>query len=270
MIIFRNFFCLILTFLISLHANGNIINIELSGQATAQDDYGLFGVQGTSYSNELAKVLITIDMDLAPSDSDIDSDYGLYQSNSINSWLTFSVEFRGVNITEITPDLFLNSNVGIFDTWESGVLYEFLSISSGVNNGVYANGEPISNTPNTNHSIGEYFSLDLSTLADDIVFSDSLGLSSFGSSFMEHPSTSTSFFYQMYEYVPDGSQNGKHITSNISLNSFDTLKVSVTTVDEPPTIYLISLLLFCFLARRALLSYRRCLDKTDKSTGLAF
>jgi hypothetical protein len=269
MITLRNFFCLIFTLLISLDANANIINIELSGLATSQDDYGLFGVQGTSYTNELAKVLITIDMDLAPSDSDIDTDYGLYQSSSINSWLTFSVEFRGVNITEIQPDVYINSNVWIFDTWETGVLYEFLRISSGVNNGVYGNGEPISNTPNTNHSIGEGFSLDLSTLADDIVFSDSLGLSSFGSSFIEHPSTSTSFTYQVYENVPDGSQTGKRIASKISLNNFDTLKVSVTTVDEPPTIYLISLLLF-FLAIRAMLSYRKCLDKTEKSTSFAF
>jgi hypothetical protein len=224
--------------LLPFFASSQLIQIEFSGLANSQDDYGLFGKSGETYSGQYATVRITYDTLLAPLDSNPDPDYGNYSDDSNLDWLNFSVEFNGFIQDEIKFDVINRASGWVFDTWEPGVLYEDVSFSKGSNDGRERNGEPTTNTPNTNFVEGEGFSFYIMTLADDLVDSDILPNTMFGDNSLVDPSSSFSFYYSKYLLHPDGTSGGGIFQSNIKMNSFQNMTVTRISVPEPASIFI--------------------------------
>ncbi len=229
--------------LLPFFASSELIQIEFTGLVNSQDDYGLFGNSGESYYNKSATVKITYDTLLAPLDSNPDSDYGNYNDESNLDWLNFTIEFNGFIRDEIKFDAINQASGWVFDTWQPGVLYEDVSFSKTSNDGRERNGEPTTNTPNTNFVEGEGFSFKIATLADDLVDSERLPNTMFGDLSLADPSAYFSFYYSKYLLHPDGTSGGGIFQSNIEMNSFQSMTVTRISVPEPSSI---SIFLICF------------------------
>lgn len=245
----NKFVILTLLTLLPFYSASQLILIEFSGLVTVQDDFGIFGNLEDSYHSEYATVIITYDTLLAPSDSNPDSDYGYYRDDNNLDWLNFSIAFNGRIYDEIKFDNVNEATVSIFDTWEPGVLYEYVGFSKSSRDGNVRNGEPTTNTPNTNFIEGEGVSLNISTLGGDLVNSDELPINMFGANSLVDPSTSFSFSYLKYLIYPDGTSGGGVFQSKIKMDSFQNLTVSKISVPEP-TIFAIFLLGITGLASR--------------------
>jgi hypothetical protein len=230
--------------LLPFFASSQLIQIEFTGLVNSQDDYGLFGNSGESYSDQYATVKITYDTLLAPLDSNPDSDYGLYSDASNLGWLNFSVDFNGTIHDEVKFDVINFAEASTFDSWEPGVLYENVSFSKGSRDGNEANGEPTTNTPNTNSMEGEGFHFHISTLGEDLINSEDIPITMFGEHSLVDPTTTFRFSYMKYLIYPDGTSGGGWFKSNIEMKSFQSLSVTEISVPEPSSI---SIFLICLL-----------------------
>jgi len=248
MTLLNKFLTLSILTLLPFFASSQLIQIEFSGLVNSQDDYGLFGNSGETYSGQFATVKITYDTLLAPLDSNPDSDYGLYSDASNLDWLNFSIDFNGTIHDEVKFDVINHASASTFDSWEPGVLYEDVSFSKGSRDGNELNGEPTTNTPNTNFAESEGFYFNISTLGEDLINSEELPITMFGEHSLVDPTTSFSFFYHKSLHHPDGTSGGGLFQSNIEMYSFQNLSVSEVTVPEPSSIsiFLIFLLVIMF------------------------
>lgn len=231
-------------------ASSQLIQIEFSGLVNSQDDYGLFGNSGEIYSGQYATVKITYDTLLAPLDSDPHANLSHFSDDNNLDWLNFSVEFNGVIRDEIKFDVTNTTAAGVFDSWEPGVIWENVGFYKGSGNGIVSNGEPTTNTPNTNISEGEYFYFNISTLGEDLVNSDVLPITMFGENSLGDPSTYFNFSYGKSRSYPDGTSAGGVFQSNIEMYSFQNLSVTEVSVPEPPTLAILLLGLMGLASRR--------------------
>jgi hypothetical protein len=217
------FFLLIFTSV----THASIIEISFSGLVSGQDDIGIIGLPGESYTTVIASGHIRYDTTIAPADSQPLSRYGRYE-NSPNNWLDISVSVNGVTLNDFEHNVVSYQSILIENSSEPSAIPDSIIIQEGSNNGV-TNGDPLTNFYNAmnfrfdmNSSIGDL--IDSDVLSEDIGNYTDVGIT-FGAT----------------EIFPDGSMTGRAVQTHLGFTSIDRVTISSISVPEPSTFVILAL-----------------------------
>jgi hypothetical protein len=202
--------------------HAGIIEINFSGLVSGQDNIGILGLPGESYTNVISSGYIRYDTTIAPADSEPHSRYGRYE-NSPNNWLDISVSVNGVTLNDFEQNIISSQIVLIENSSEPSVIPDTIIISENSNNGAI-NFDPITNFYNA-----MFFRFDMHSSIGDLIDSDALP---------EHIGnyTNLDIGFGASEVFPDGSMTGRAVQTHLGFTSFDRVIMSRISVPEPSTL----------------------------------